>query len=166
MLTPFGSMIVGFLAGTISVLGFKYLSVRANCHCLYGVVYGNHNKCIWMVPTNTLTYLTLGGVCTRSEACLRGYTQTRTDTPQKQCCQCLQRCVHPLAIPLPFSPSWSRSWRFRTLVASTTCMGCLVSWGPSLEPSLPLSPPRTSTETGEWFLLMEETTLMWLNRST
>ncbi|KAM6968327.1 ammonium transporter Rh type B [Aplochiton taeniatus] len=26
MLTPFGSMIVGFLAGTISVLGFKYLS--------------------------------------------------------------------------------------------------------------------------------------------
>jgi len=28
MLTPFGSMIVGFLAGIISVLGFKYLSVR------------------------------------------------------------------------------------------------------------------------------------------
>ncbi|MEQ2178561.1 hypothetical protein GOODEAATRI_015368, partial [Goodea atripinnis] len=27
MLTPFGSMIVGFLAGIISVLGFKYLSV-------------------------------------------------------------------------------------------------------------------------------------------
>lgn len=27
MLTPFGSMIVGFLAGTISVLGYKYLSV-------------------------------------------------------------------------------------------------------------------------------------------
>lgn len=26
MLTPFGSMIVGFLAGTISVLGYKYLS--------------------------------------------------------------------------------------------------------------------------------------------
>lgn len=26
MLTPFGSMIVGFLAGTVSVLGFKYLS--------------------------------------------------------------------------------------------------------------------------------------------
>ncbi|MEQ2275564.1 hypothetical protein XENORESO_005506 [Xenotaenia resolanae] len=26
MLTPFGSMIVGFLAGIISVLGFKYLS--------------------------------------------------------------------------------------------------------------------------------------------
>lgn len=26
MLTPFGSMIVGFLAGTISTLGFKYLS--------------------------------------------------------------------------------------------------------------------------------------------
>lgn len=28
MLTPVGSMIVGFLAGIISVLGFKYLSVR------------------------------------------------------------------------------------------------------------------------------------------
>lgn len=28
MLTPFGSMIVGFLAGIISVLGYKYLSVR------------------------------------------------------------------------------------------------------------------------------------------
>lgn len=28
MLTPYGSMIVGFLAGIISVLGFKYLSVR------------------------------------------------------------------------------------------------------------------------------------------
>lgn len=30
MLTPFGSMIVGFLAGIISVLGFKYLTVRKN----------------------------------------------------------------------------------------------------------------------------------------
>lgn len=29
MLTPFGSMIVGFLAGTISVLGYKYLSVSS-----------------------------------------------------------------------------------------------------------------------------------------
>lgn len=29
MLTPFGSMIVGFLAGTISVLGFKFLSVSS-----------------------------------------------------------------------------------------------------------------------------------------
>lgn len=29
MLTPFGSMIVGFLAGTISVLGYKYLTVSA-----------------------------------------------------------------------------------------------------------------------------------------
>lgn len=28
MLTPFGSMIVGLLAGIISVLGYKYLSVR------------------------------------------------------------------------------------------------------------------------------------------
>lgn len=28
MLTPVGSMIVGFLAGIISVLGFKYLTVR------------------------------------------------------------------------------------------------------------------------------------------
>ncbi len=27
MLTAFGSMIVGFLAGTISVLGYKYLTV-------------------------------------------------------------------------------------------------------------------------------------------
>ncbi|CDQ69749.1 unnamed protein product [Oncorhynchus mykiss] len=32
MLTPFGSMIVGFLAGTVSVLGFKFLSVRPTCH--------------------------------------------------------------------------------------------------------------------------------------
>ena len=31
MLTPFGSMIVGFLAGVISVLGFKYLSVSSHC---------------------------------------------------------------------------------------------------------------------------------------
>lgn len=30
MLTPFGSMIVGFLAGVISTLGFKYLSVRSH----------------------------------------------------------------------------------------------------------------------------------------
>lgn len=29
MLTPFGSMIVGFLAGTISVLGYKYLTVSS-----------------------------------------------------------------------------------------------------------------------------------------
>lgn len=29
MLTPFGSMIVGFLAGTVSVLGYKYLSVSS-----------------------------------------------------------------------------------------------------------------------------------------
>jgi len=28
MLTPYGSMIVGFLAGIVSVLGFKFLSVR------------------------------------------------------------------------------------------------------------------------------------------
>lgn len=30
MLTPFGSMIVGFLAGIISVLGFKFLSVSVH----------------------------------------------------------------------------------------------------------------------------------------
>lgn len=29
MLTPYGSMIVGFLAGIISVLGFRFLSVWA-----------------------------------------------------------------------------------------------------------------------------------------
>lgn len=29
MLTPFGSMIVGFLAGIISVLGYKYLTVSS-----------------------------------------------------------------------------------------------------------------------------------------
>lgn len=33
MLTPFGSMIVGFLAGTISVLGYKYLTVSSTHNC-------------------------------------------------------------------------------------------------------------------------------------
>lgn len=38
MLTPVGSMIVGFLAGIISVLGFKFLSVRLHW-CLYYMQY-------------------------------------------------------------------------------------------------------------------------------
>lgn len=38
MLTPFGSMIVGFLAGIISVLGFKFFSVRLINHFIFFMI--------------------------------------------------------------------------------------------------------------------------------
>jgi hypothetical protein len=108
MLMPYGALIVGFICGTFSTLGFMYLTVRAP----------------GAAGTGVSVILTQGGSRGRGAEAWRLPSPPRplSLVSLRACPRSSNSLSLSSATSAPLSHSWSPDCASRTRVASTTCM--------------------------------------------